>query len=161
MLKGVRESRLSFRPATYDDCLDLAPRLRSVDQEEVWVANEWLPEEALVESWGNTKFPWAGIVDGQVQFIFGIGKTQRPTEGIPWLLGSDVIKEISTEFAVKSRPVWDEVSEGYTYFHNCVWSKNTVHIRWLKHLGFEFARDPHPLGTNRELFYYFTKYQGI
>lgn len=162
MSNGVREFKTLFRPATYTDCIDLAPRLRQADKDEVWASNHWLPEECLINSFKVTPECWVGVVNGQVELIFGIAETTMPGVGVPWFLGSDILSDnLSTEFLRRSKAVFEEIGQPYHYFYNVVWSKNTVHIRWLKWLGFEFAEEPIPLGPDQELFYHFWILQRI
>ena len=157
MSNEVKRYKAIIRPATYSDCLTLAPNLRQEDKDEVWESGNYLPEEALVASFKASEQPMVGEVDGEVICMFGISATENAELGIPWLLGSSSIKTFSREFLALNKKVLDELSAEFLILANYVWSKNTVHIKWLEWLGFTVTRTPIRLGRNQENFYYFFK----
>lgn len=161
MSREVHPYKAVFRPATYEDCLTLAPNLRQEDKDEVWESGGFLPEESLIASLMSSKDALVGTMDGEVVCMFGITSTEDPQLGVPWLLGSDKIQMYSREFLALNKKVLDEISNEYKILANYVWSKNTTHIRWLEWLGFTVTRTPICLGRNQEHFYYFYKNKGI
>jgi hypothetical protein len=146
-----------IRPATYEDCLTLAPVLRKEDKDEVWASGRHLPEEALIRCLRTTPNTKVGVVDGEIICMFGVSPAKDMRIGIPWMLGSDGIKKISKEFLRRNRDALDEVSIGYSTLINYVWSKNTTHIRWLKWMGFTIETSSMHVGHDQEIFYRFYK----
>lgn len=159
MSNAAPQFRTELRQATYEDCLTLAPNLRQEDKDEVWESHSHLPEEALLESLKASPDAQVATVDGEVICMFGVAPTLELDVGIPWLLGTPRIKEFSTEFLKRNKPVLSGISSGYKLLVNYVWSRNTEHIRWLQWLGFTIIRTPIFLGRNREIFYSFYMYQ--
>jgi hypothetical protein len=154
----VRQYKGLIRPATYEDCLNLAPNLRQEDKDEAWVSGRYLPEEALIECLRVTPNAKVGVVDGEVICMFGVTSALRVDTGMPWMLGSDGIKSVSREFLRRNKEALDEVSVGYTWLNNYVWSKNTTHIRWLKWMGFTIEYQSMHVGHDQEIFYRFHKH---
>lgn len=143
------------RDATLEDAKELAPRLRQADLDEVRAACDHGPEEALVHSIKNSRFPKAGLVDGELVCLFGVGSnTLLSTSGSPWLLGSDKIVKHARAFLKGSRIYLRDMKEEYGYLVNYVDARNTHSVRWLKWLGFEISK-PVPFGPYGVLFHKF------
>ena len=147
-----------IRPATYEDCLTLAPNLRQEDKDEVWESHGYLPEEALIISFKASPNAQVGTINGEIVCMFGVAPDEDSHRGSPWMLASDLIKDVSGEFLRRDKEVLRGMSAGYTFLFNYAWSKNTMHLRWLKWLGFTIDKDPVPIGRNREIFYGFYKF---
>ena len=148
-----------IRPATYEDCLTLAPILRQEDKDEVWESHGHLPEEALILSFEASPNAQVGTINGEIVCMFGVAPTEDSNFGSPWMLASDLIKDVSREFLKRDKEVLNGMSAGYGFLFNYAWSKNTMHLRWLKWLGFTIDYSPIPLGNNGEIFYGFYKFQ--
>lgn len=154
MSREVHQSKITIRRATYDDCLTLAPVLRKEDKEEVWAGNRLLPEEALILSFNSCPETYVGILNGEVIGMFGCSPKDDVGFGTPWLLGSDAIKIFSREFLIASKQFFPRVFLNSSFLSNTVWSKNYVHIKWLKWMGFTI--DPTEIRSpNNEVFFYF------
>ena len=147
-----------IRPATYEDCLALAPNLRQEDKDEVWESHGHLPEEALILSFEASPNAQVGTINGEIVCMFGVAPTDDPNSGSAWMLASDLIQDVSREFLKRNKEVLNDMSAGYRFLFNYAWSKNTTHLRWLKWLGFTIDKDPIPLGSNGELFHAFYKF---
>lgn len=132
------------RRATPADAVDLAPRLRRSDVEEIWAASASGPNDALlraVEAGG-----WAGTVDGQVEAIFGVAPlTLLGGVGCIYLLGSDAIERHAVPFLRLSRRYVGAMREDYAVLTNWVDARNETSIRWLRWLGFAIM-SPAPFG---------------
>lgn len=154
MSREVHQSKITTRRATYEDCLTLAPNLRQEDKDEVWAGNRFLPEEALIFSFLSCPNAYVAILNDEILCMFGCSPKDTEGFGTPWLLGTDNIKIFSKEFLAVSHQIFATTITPYHFLSNTVWSKNVVHIKWLKWMG--FTRDPQELiSPNNEVFFYF------
>ena len=69
--------------------------------------------------------------------MFGVVPVQ-PRCGLVWLLGTDDILKVSTQFLRESKSWLGHISKEYDLVGNVVHESNSVSIRWLKWLGFTF-----------------------
>ena len=131
----------------------MAPRLRSADRDEC-AASGYTPLDALVEGFETSTYSYTLEDDqGEPFAIFGVGPIPgRPGWGAPWMLGTDGIKDNWLWFSRNSAEVIRRCHEGYANLYNFVDVRNTVHVRWLKWVGFTFgavtALGPHGLPFN-------------
>ena len=154
MSKEVHQSKISVRSATYDDCLSLAPNLRQEDKDEVWASHGMLPEEALIYSFLSCPKTFVAVINDEILCMFGCSPKATEGMGMPWLLGSDDIKVFSREFLSASKAIFARTIVPYHFLSNQVWSKNTVHIKWLKWMGFTIETTE-LISPNKEVFFYF------
>ena len=148
-----------LRRAHPGDAADLAPRLRRADLAEIAAGGMGTPLEALLL--GVRSGTCYAIVDPQlgtqVYGMFGVVPLPgNPEVGLVWLLGSDELTRISYHFLRNSREWLARLSAPYKLLCNCIDSRNTVHIRWLRWLGFTFL-NPQPRGVHGETFIEFLK----
>jgi len=154
MLREVHQSKITTRRATYEDCLTLAPNLRQEDKDEVWAGSGLLPEEALIMSLYSCPETYVAILNEEVLCMFGCSPKDIEGFGTPWLLGTDEIKVFSQEFLSVSKDIFNRTSAPYTFLSNTVWSKNPIHIKWLKWMGFTIDTTG-IISPNNEVFFYF------
>lgn len=159
MSNEVKQFKSYIRNATYSDCLELAPNLRSEDKDEVWESNNALPEEALIASLKASDRAYVVVLNDEIVCMYGVAKTGYKDLGIPWMLGTNKLKRVPKEFLERTREIIADFSGEYEVLANYVWSRNIVHIRWLEWLGFTIVLTPVNLGRNQETFYYFYKNQ--
>ena len=145
-----------IREATYWDVVKLALTMRREDVDEIWHSSRKNPTQALLDGFecGET---WAIERQGRTVAMFGI--SGKPgSHGCPWMLGSPEIsrcKSLLRECIL----TLDGFLENYKSLSNSVWSKNLVHINWIKWLGFNFKGES---TRNGETFLYFHKeYQNV
>ena len=129
--------------------------MRQEDKDEIWHLARVLPMEALKLSLEACDYNRAVLLDGKVVFIFGVGGTKGGV-GVPWMLASPLLTKVRKQFLRESKAALEEMSEGYTSLYNVAWSKNEVHINWLKWLGFEI-KPAIPMGPDGELYHQFFK----
>ena len=133
-------------PATLDHVAAMAPRMRQADRDEVWASAMLTPEQALSMSVRTSMRSWAGIIDGEVVCIFGVGAPSMLSDvGIPWMLGTDSLERYQRTFLRRCRRYVAEMLDGYRVLVNFVDERNTVSQRWLAWLGFTL-QDPEPHG---------------
>lgn len=144
------------RPACLEDAAALAPKLRVADRQEIDARSGRPPEEVLRDGVSRGRSFALELSSGEVGALFGVGPTEEPRLGCVWLLGSDALLSIKTTFLRHSREWVDELSKGYDLLGNHVDARNTVHINWLRWLGFRFLSRA-PIGRHGELFYEFVR----
>jgi len=152
------------RPAVPGDVAYIAEHIRGDDRMELEAGGHTDPLACLIECYERTERPFTGVWDDKPCALFGIVRTRHRAFvdgaflqrgiGAPWLLGTDGIIEARWQFARESRKWLDVVSDGYDLLENHVHSRNIVHIRWLKWLGFTFGPEiPYPSGETFHRFY--------
>lgn len=152
MSVAARRSKPYVRPATRDDCLDLAPRLREEDLEEV--SHTWglSPRDALLIGF-RTGETFAVVWGDEIVALFGCGGIPGVI-GVPWMLASPTLSKVRKSLLRECRSYVQAMLTVYGYLENHVWANNAVHIKWLKWLGFSFD-PPEPYGIHDQLFYRF------
>lgn len=129
-----------YRPAVIEDCLDLAPRMRKQDMDEVRASHGHSPVEALLSSLNCSEEAFSIIHNDQVIGMFGVAPIVNRL-GTPWLLASDELPQVSREFLPESRKWIESLAPRYDVLINYVHHKNTVSKRWLKWLGFNLLNE--------------------
>lgn len=118
----------------------IAARMRRADRDEIDAVSGRSPLSALSFSYRNSRMCWTVLIDGQPEIIFGAGDVNVLTGiGAPWLLGSDAVERISAKFLRGSVDWLGQLLARYQVLRNVVDCRNTVSIRWLRWLGFEFS----------------------
>lgn len=135
-----------------DDVLQLAPRLRQSDIDEIAAGSGKTPLEVLRYSFEHSDIAITATLDDVPHIMFGVCSTNILTRsGCPWLLGSDAIDEKSIEFLRQSLHFKKILLQRYSTLRNIVDDRNTASKKWLKWLGFSFS-EPMPIGKNGALF---------
>lgn len=155
MSNEANRSNPFARPATPKDCQELALTMREEDKREIWHFARFSPLDALLSGLLGSSKCWAVEWDGRVIAMFGVCP-QDDLVGQPWMLASDELKEIAKPFVRECRTYVEEMFDGFQVLTNHAWSKNDIHIQWLKWLGFQFF-EAKPMGFDNELFYEFYK----
>lgn len=123
------------------DEIQLAPRLRQADLREIEAASDLDPVDAL-QVGAALSVPSCTIIgnDGQVAGMFGV--VPEDHFGRVWLLGSDalVTKPLSRQFLKECKQYLSGLEKLYPALGNVIDARNTVHIKWLRWLGFTFIR---------------------
>jgi hypothetical protein len=155
MQNEAKASKPYVRLATREDAIDLAKRLRKEDVEEVYHALALPAETALRYSLGVSNIGYAVVWKGRVIALFGIvGQlTWGPerSRGYPWMLASDELVSIRKSFLRECRGYVQGWLRVHGELEGWAWAKNTVHIQWLKWLGFQLD-EPAPYGINDQPF---------
>jgi hypothetical protein len=156
MSNGVIKSKPYVRESSAFDCGKLAKVMREEDQQELWFASRSTPLQSLFNGYKGNRC-WTGVnhTTEEVFMMFGVSRKDEFT-GVPWMLASDDLKNVRRTFIKECGSYLEQMFEGYDVLTNHVWSKNEVHIKWLKWLGFKFLQ-AEPMGIDGELFYEFYK----
>lgn len=149
MSVAAKRSKPYARIATRDDCLDLAPRMREEDVQELLHLNGLGPRENLLLLFhqGET---FAVVWGDEVVALFG-HYGYPGMVGVPWMLASPTLSKIRKSFLRECREYVMRMLSLYGKLENYVWAENKVHIKWLQWLGFEFD-PPVPYGINDQPF---------
>lgn len=124
-------------PATQAHAIAMCGRMRAADVAEVRASIGVGPDEALRRSLAFSSHAWAGLVDGEVACLFGVGMTSLiGGVGAPWLLGTDLIARHGTAFLRRNRPHVAFMLSLYPKLENWVDARNGLAIEWLRWLGF-------------------------
>jgi len=149
-------SAVEIVPATLEHVAEMAPRMREADRQEVWASFYLTPELALSVSVRTSRHAWAGLIDGRVVCIFGVGGSSVLSDvGVPWLLGTDDLDRNQFAFLRRCRQHVAQMLAGYPVLINFVDDRNKVSQRWLRWLGFTIMEpEPHgPQGLPFRKFY--------
>lgn len=121
--------------------------LRAADLVELEAAG-FTAEEALTHGYSYSKpFCMTIAIDGHAVAMFGVADDLRfphAKAGLVWLLGTEGLLKVRTQFLRESRKWLDLITQDYNVVGNYVHRSNTVHIQWLKWLGFSFIEETGP-----------------
>nr|WP_145994468.1 hypothetical protein [Mesorhizobium loti] len=139
------------------DAVSLAPRLREADRAECWAALGMKPEVVLPMLIQQGNYAWAAEdADGTVEGLFGVDP-QDKAFGIVWMVTSPAIFKHRKEL-VKLAPKWlTRLHKVRPLIGNYIDARNTIHVRWLKRLGFSFLKTDHDYGFERRPFHQFAR----
>lgn len=149
---------MNIRPATMEDCLILGPILRKADKEEIQASSGDLPSDALLIGLRDSELCLSIVQDEKPLAMFGVVRmAENPSVGQVWLLGTDEIKAHSMEFLRKSKEWVERLHRDFPVLYNNIDARNTVHIRWLQWLRFQFINELPSYGHEGRLFYHFVR----
>ena len=135
---GLEENYV--RPATIKDALQLAPKVRIADREEIRASDGKSPLEALVVPFSVDKsknYTIVGNLNEGVIGMFGACPTKDPAYGVAWLISSEDLFKHTKQF-MKECPYWiSQMGNGYEYLYNWIDRRNWKSMKWLQFLGFE------------------------
>jgi len=152
VLDAQQEGVTGIRPAIPTDCVEIARNMREADLMEIKAGGWTDPLLCLMDSYERTEKPFTGVWKGVPCCIFGVTRVRYRMfdddgnwcsrgMGAPWMLGTDQVGTARWRVLRESQKWLDVVKVDYDILYNRVHSKNTVHIRWLKWLGFQFGSD--------------------
>ena len=142
------------RPALLSDAVYIADRMRSADVDELSLY-DISPKDALVLGLNASLQPLSVICDGMPCAMFGVAPTATDGIGSVWLLGTPDLFTIKVPFLRQSEMWLNHCSKPFSGVGNWVDSRNHLHIRWLRWLGFDAGESI--LVKNTQVTYYFRK----
>jgi hypothetical protein len=143
---------LEILKAEPQDAAEFAPLLRYADRLEIDAATMGDPEAVLRHGIEVSDLCCTVYYDGEPICIFGIVGDDF---GSIWLLGTDLIEDHPIAFLRVSKAIVNHLRKSYSFLGNYVDARNTVHVRWLKWLGFD-VRPPIPHGPFKLPFHPFS-----
>lgn len=145
--------------ATEDgDAESLAPRLREPDLADIRAQSGRTPLDVLRDGYEYSTICCTIIgCTGRAEGMFGIN--DEGIFGRVWLLGTDdlVKKPLVIQFLREGRGYLEVLERPYDLTGNRVVSTNTVHIRWLKYMGYMFIKEHIGAGLQGETIVEFVK----
>ena len=128
------------RKAELKDALELAPKMRKGDRQEIMASDGATPLESLVVPFTQKNAKICTIVGTEAEGVigmFGSSPIKEEGYGIVWLLSSEDLFKHIKQF-IKECPKWvEDMSKGYDYVYNFVDERNWKSLKWLQFLGFE------------------------
>ena len=145
-------------PSTgFDVSFMLGEGLRQQDIEELEALNRD-PAEVLWNCYFNTgPFVFTVLVDCEPAAMFGVVGTAEKDVGVPWMIGTDKLLSAKRALVTESIKWIDFLQTIYPRLVNYVDERNTVSIRWLKAMGFEFPGETVVSPSGTTMFRRFTK----
>lgn len=98
---------------------------------------------------------------GNPCLMMGVVPTEDPMVGAIWLLSSDIITRHPVTFLRQSKPMLQRFHQDYPVLCNAVDARNTVHIKWLKWLGFTFINTVSGDGEGNLPFHTFVRLSNV
>lgn len=148
-----------IRDSKVEDALPLLRNIRPEDLREV-TALRSEPLLPLLEQGIWTSRPCFTALSSADDLILVFGVVPyvgNPSIGVVWLLGTTLMEHFQYRFLRESR-TW--LSRLYGDQFKTLWNvadkRNTLHLKWLDWLGFEFQGEV-PAGINNEPFIEFSK----
>lgn len=152
---------LDIRPSIPEDAHYLAPRLRDADKAEIRALTGGIPEIMLPQCVLFSRATWTmcGFA-GEPVGIMGVQDVpENPDVGWGWMLATDIIEKYPFHFLRRSRSLLPVIHTFHPIITNHVDERNTVHIRWLRWLGFSFIRRIERWGAESRPFIEFARLQ--
>jgi len=130
--------------ATTSDIKYVADNMRQPDLDEIQALGKPDPHKALEECYRDSKPEcYSGVHKNIPVSMFGVvPHPDNPKQGSIWLLGTDQItNDVPISFLRWSRVFLPTLLKDYELVSNIVDKRNTMHIKWIKWLGFSFLRE--------------------
>lgn len=149
---------LKARVATASDAIWMAPRLREADRREVFAAGSEGPLASLLNGVLYSMTPWAAVdEEDRPVALCGLVPTADPLVGSVWLLATDEVAHHRISFLRRGQQLLETFHLHRPVLGNFVDERNTVHIEWLRWLGFTFINRHPQFGPERRPFLEFVR----
>ena len=141
----------------------IARSMREADRMELYATGTESPYQAL---WLGHRYSkptgFTFMFEGRPVCMFGVSPSEvNPKVGSIWLLGTDdITNKCSFHFLRWSKRFLPTLMEPYEMVCNIVDARNTVHIKWIKWLGFKFIR-PIIYGPEKRVFWEFAEVNNV
>ena len=146
---------LTWRPSELDDCDYLAKHIRKADLREITDVTGNTPLAAFVEGYNASLRPLTIMSDVPVGMAGAV--PSGDSEALVWLLGTNGIKTSRMSFIRQSKEVLQEIVAPFDWVYNWVDKRNTLHLRWLRWMGFSFISEIENFGVNKITVYEFAR----
>ena len=145
-------------PTTVEDVDYIAPKLRQADKNECLAATGKAPLSVLYTSLmiGDITLTLRSP-NGERVGLCGVVPSPLENSGVVWMCATDDIYQHQMAFLRRSKAALDYLAEDYLLLHNYVDARNTLHIKWLKWMGFTFISEQKDYGAEKRLFYEFLR----
>ena len=145
--------------ASMGDCLELAPKMRQSDIQEIWSSGRFTPTSGLVESLeASGEHSYALKLDDEVVGMFGVAPCNKKSGiGIVWLMGADNMTSYKRGFYKVSQKYLKKFLALYKTVFNYVDERNTSSSKWLESLGFRNLHREPKFGVDKVPFNLYVK----
>ena len=145
-------------PTTVEDIDFVAPRLRKADYNECMASTGQKPRGVLHRSLdlGDISLTLRAP-NGDRVGLCGVVPSPLAEAGVVWMVATDDIYQHQTTFLRNSKRALKHLSEDYLVLFNCVDARNSLHIKWLRWMGFTFINKHENYGAEKRLFYEFVR----
>lgn len=148
---------LEYRSATLPDCYFVGNNLRQADQNEIRSLGKD-PVESIVSGYVYGDICLAAVADGEPIAILGrVPVLKNPKIASVWMVGTEGIFTHRYKVLRDSRVVLGRLFTGFDALCNHVDSRNELHIKWLRWLGFSFLRSTSAISVDGTVYYEFAK----
>lgn len=134
--------RIEIVPGTLAQVHQIMDELREIDRIEISVtAPDW--RAAILESWYRATYRRVFLAQGEPVGVYGVcDDVHHADVGVPWMVATPRIEDVSREFLVKSVGEIERMRAGYAELRNATHQDNEISIKWLSWLGFRVSADP-------------------
>ena len=156
VIMKVERLKPHLRVATKEDCHYLSTRLRKDDYQEIKAMTGLPALQSLLMGLKVSDVPMV-ICNDENEPVAMLGVAPQGLLGLIWMVGTEDLKRISLSFLRNSKEVCNVMKKDYKILYNYVDARNTLHITWLKWMGFTFINKHQQFGIEGRLFYEFVK----
>lgn len=143
-------------PVDPAEVAEIAAIVRQADRDEIERDLETPIEQALLDGITGSRKASKIVCQGLVLAVFGDADCDIAKGlGVPWLISTVHVERFPRAFLAVCKPEVEEMLARHGALLNYVACENTVAIRWLRWLGFDF-HDAEPYGPRDAMFYPFT-----
>lgn len=147
-----------IREATMEDVEFLAPRLREADRREIYASGGEDPLTALTRGLRSSQVCKVGLSPstGHPSFIWGVVPVSLLAGGV-WAVGTDDLDKHKITFLRHCKEPLQELQDMYPVLYNFIDARNSLHITWIKWMGFKIIQAHPNWGFEQRLFYEFVR----
>ena len=138
---------VEFERAEHRHAAELAPYLREQDAEELRATGATDFASEIASCISGSEWALAARSEDGLCCVFGVAALgdDRPDVGVPWMLGTALLLDQRKALMREAIGHVRRMRDRFPVLFNTVHAENSVAIRWLAAMGFEFG-DPvwHP-----------------
>ena len=156
--------KFMVRESCMEDADYIGNNLRRADLMELRAleGKDIAPSEVLKKGINDSLDPKTGLFNGRPALIAGVvPDSDDETIGYIWMMGTNDIFDHKITFLRESRPWLDRLMKPFRAVSNCVDKRNTLHVKWLKWMGFCFINEVTNKGPEGVSFYEFIKLSDV
>ena len=147
-----------LKVATLEEANYLSTRLRQEDIDECRANANVTPLVALTIGVQNSHLPFAVYNDKHNPVMIMGVIPQGKNLGMIWLLSSPEISNMPLTFLRHCKKVLECYNQTFPVLYNYIDARNTLHLKWLKWLGFQFIKVHQNFGYEQIKFIEFIRY---
>lgn len=150
------------RYSVSEDAALLASNLRDEDLREIEAAGTADPLVALEAGFECSRHCLTVVDESNTPLtMFGVAPSPDPLVGYVWLLSSPALDQYKIKFLRNSSRWVQAFHVDYPILTNLADARNTVHLKWLKWLGFTFINKVPGAGPGNFPFYEFVRLKDV